>query len=145
MMLDVDFAVCTDWRSKVRDAVAGRAESAGGELLSPRPSKNETLRREVFEKLRAGTAALVLPAFEYAKQEDGVDQTTFPQDKQVAFSFLLNACALNHTVRLRAWCVLLPGESPRSRCSTRRGRRDTIAPTTQSTSPSPRAQMRCTK
>jgi len=59
MMLDVDFALCTDFRSRIR-----RSE-------------------EVMEKLRQGSAALVIPAFEFVKQEDGVNSKTFPKDKKV--------------------------------------------------------------
>ena len=38
---------------------------------------------EIVEKLREGAAALVIPAFEYVKQQDGTDQRDFPTDKQV--------------------------------------------------------------
>ncbi|OSX61822.1 glycosyltransferase family 49 protein [Postia placenta MAD-698-R-SB12] len=58
MMLDVDFAVCTDWRQAVRDAL------------------------EVVRELKEGRAALVVPAFEYANLEDGMDQRKFPRDKE---------------------------------------------------------------
>lgn len=72
MMLDVDFAVCTDWRGDVRQALA-------------RPTA-------LGERLRNGTAALVVPVFEYTRQEDGVDQGTFPQDKEVRFwSYVLKS------------------------------------------------------
>ena len=37
-----------------------------------------------MRRLREGTAALVVPAFEYVKQEDGTDQRVFPADKQVS-------------------------------------------------------------
>jgi glycosyltransferase-like protein LARGE len=59
MMLDVDFAVCTDFRRGVRESQA------------------------VMNKLKDGASAFVIPAFEYAKFEDGIDQATFPRDKQV--------------------------------------------------------------
>ena len=92
MMLDVDFAVCTDWREFVRDAI--RAAASSSPIRPPfrtgRPpqrtrdtvhvSANTT---EIVEKLREGTAALVIPAFEYVKQQDGTDQRNFPTDKQV--------------------------------------------------------------
>ena len=58
MMLDVDFFICTDFRSRI--------------LNSP----------EIMSKLRDGSAAFVVPAFEYLKQEDGEDAKTFPADKQ---------------------------------------------------------------
>ena len=87
MMLDVDFAVCTDWRSAIRDAIArysGMKSIVGvGDPVPRPPPRNETIEKEIFDKLRTGTAALVLPAFEYVKQEDGIDQETFPRDKEV--------------------------------------------------------------
>lgn len=58
MMLDVDFAICTDFRSRI--------------LNSP----------VVLDELDSGRAAFVVPAFEFAKQEDGLDATTFPTSKQ---------------------------------------------------------------
>ena len=36
-----------------------------------------------------GRAALVVPAFEYTDLADGVDQKTFPTDKEVTVSFIL--------------------------------------------------------
>lgn len=60
MMLDVDFAVCTDFRDAVR--------------RSP----------EVMRQLREGSLALVVPAFEYLNPADGTDQSTFPRDKKVS-------------------------------------------------------------
>ena len=59
MMLDVDFAVCTDFRRSVRESKA------------------------VMNKLKEGASAFVIPAFEYIKFNDGIDQATFPRDKQV--------------------------------------------------------------
>ena len=83
MMLDVDFAVCTDWRSVVRNAV----RRAVGLDVSSAPADGEKgLSEDVVQKLRDGTAALVVPVFEYVKQEDGEDQTTFPRDKAVCLS-----------------------------------------------------------
>lgn len=61
MMLDVDFAICTDFRSHIR---------AG-------------LDSEVGRSLRNGYAALVVPAFEYLNQQDGIYPDTFPSDKKV--------------------------------------------------------------
>ena len=57
MMLDVDFAICTDFRKRI----------LGSE--------------QVLEKLEDGSAAFVVPAFEYTMQSDGMDPTTFPADK----------------------------------------------------------------
>jgi len=57
MMLDVDFWVCTDFRNRI--------------LSSP----------AIMSKLREGTAAFVVPAFEFTKQNDGLDASTFPTDK----------------------------------------------------------------
>ncbi|KAH7910999.1 glycosyltransferase family 49 protein [Hygrophoropsis aurantiaca] len=65
MMLDVDFAVCTDFRAAVRAEL-----SRVGRLLA------------------TGQAALVVPAFEYVRQQDGLDQRTFPRDKPSLLSLL---------------------------------------------------------
>ena len=105
MLLDVDFAVCTDWRGFVRDAVraasaapirhavrtpgagsrAPRAEGyyggATGAGVGANANANTT---DVVRRLREGTAALVVPAFEYVKHEDGADQRAFPADKEVS-------------------------------------------------------------
>ncbi|ORZ10658.1 glycosyl-transferase for dystroglycan-domain-containing protein [Lobosporangium transversale] len=57
MMLDVDFHICTDLQRHLSlDAKARGVLSSG--------------------------AAVVLPAFEYVKQDDGIDSATFPKDKQ---------------------------------------------------------------
>jgi glycosyltransferase-like protein LARGE len=53
MLLDVDFHICTNLRQHLKE--------------SPR----------ALELLRQGSA-LVLPAFEYTNEEDGVDSATFP-------------------------------------------------------------------
>lgn len=57
MMLDVDFHICTDLRKSIR---------------------NNT---EAMDRLRSGRTALVVPAFEYIEQKDGLDWHTFPTDK----------------------------------------------------------------
>ncbi|KAG0368007.1 hypothetical protein BGZ54_002863 [Gamsiella multidivaricata] len=57
MMLDVDFHICTNLQRHLS--------------LDPRARK----------LMRSG-AAIVLPAFEYVKQDDGVDSATFPKDKK---------------------------------------------------------------
>ncbi|KAH9846614.1 glycosyl-transferase for dystroglycan-domain-containing protein [Lenzites betulinus] len=75
MMLDVDFAVCTDWRGAVRDALRAAA-------LPPSPQPDGVNSVAIMKMLRDGAAALVVPVFEYVKQEAGVDQRTFPADKQ---------------------------------------------------------------
>ncbi|KAI8594626.1 glycosyl-transferase for dystroglycan-domain-containing protein, partial [Dissophora ornata] len=56
MLLDVDFHICTDLRKHLQE--------------SP----------EAMQLLRDGNA-LVLPAFEYTSEEDGVDSATFPVEK----------------------------------------------------------------
>ncbi|KAG8799059.1 hypothetical protein FRC17_007236, partial [Serendipita sp. 399] len=58
MLLDVDFAVCTDFRTRL--------------LSSP----------EMMGLLRSGEAAFVVPAFEYVDEGQGVDERTFPKSKQ---------------------------------------------------------------
>ena len=60
MMLDVDFWLCTDFRSRILNSPA------------------------IMSKLREGTAAFVVPAFEFTKQSDGLDASTFPSDKAVS-------------------------------------------------------------
>jgi hypothetical protein len=64
LLLDVDFAVCTDWRASVRVLL--------------RDSESVVARR-----VREGSAALVLPAFEYVRQAEGRNQDTFPRDRHV--------------------------------------------------------------
>jgi glycosyltransferase-like protein LARGE len=58
MMLDIDFYPCTDFRTSV--------------LNNPK----------AMQLLESGDAALVIPAFEYARQEDGLDFRNFPMNKQ---------------------------------------------------------------
>ncbi|KAJ3975069.1 glycosyl-transferase for dystroglycan-domain-containing protein [Lentinula raphanica] len=57
MMLDIDFAICTDFRSAIR------------------------ANRVVMDKLREGHSAFVIPAFEYVKAEQGSNNLNFPTDK----------------------------------------------------------------
>lgn len=59
MMLDIDFAICTDFRSAIR------------------------ANQAVMDKLREGNSAFVIPAFEYVNQERGRQQSSFPTDKTV--------------------------------------------------------------
>ncbi|KAF8891755.1 glycosyltransferase family 49 protein [Infundibulicybe gibba] len=64
MMLDIDFAVCTDFRSVIR------ADTS------------------IMGKLREGNTAYVVPAFEYADHREGVDEEIFPKEKQVLLSLV---------------------------------------------------------
>lgn len=63
MMLDVDFALCTDFRSRVRS------------------------NAEIMGRLYQGNVALVIPAFEHSKQIAGTDADQFPKDKDVSKVF----------------------------------------------------------
>lgn len=64
MMLDADFAICTDFRSRI-------------------------LRSEVvLQRLREGLMALVVPAFEFVRQKDGLNASTFPTNKKVPYLHL---------------------------------------------------------
>ncbi|OBZ69784.1 Glycosyltransferase-like protein gnt15 [Grifola frondosa] len=87
MMLDVDFAVCTDWRSAIGDAIRQAKEEVNG--VDIEGGKRDVGSREMVSMLREGSAALVVPAFEYVKQEDGADQRSFPTDKEASSSFML--------------------------------------------------------
>ncbi len=62
MMLDIDFYPCTDFRDVVRQAL------------------NSTM----LEKLNAGRAALVIPAFEYFDFQEGTRYADFPSNKTVS-------------------------------------------------------------
>ncbi|KAG7091027.1 hypothetical protein E1B28_010088 [Marasmius oreades] len=64
MMLDIDFFLCTDFRSAIR---------ASG---------------SVIKKLREGNSAFVIPAFEYVDHSEGVDYTNFPKDKKALLSLV---------------------------------------------------------
>lgn len=64
LLLDVDFAVCTNWRASVRALFHDGVNS-------------------VARRVREGSAALVLPAFEYVNQAEGENQDAFPKDKHV--------------------------------------------------------------
>ena len=77
LLLDVDFAICTDWRASV-SALLHDAED------------------DVGQRVRAGTAALVLPAFEYAKQSEGRNQEVFPRDKNVRVVLLFPLHAITN-------------------------------------------------
>lgn len=57
MMLDIDFYLCTDFRKNI--------------LHNP----------NLMSKLKEGNTALVVPAFEYLSQNDGIDYSVFPNSK----------------------------------------------------------------
>lgn len=61
LMLDVDFYLCTDFRTTLQ--------------------KNPWIMRQ----LETGQAAVVIPAFEYTKFEEGKDNSKFPTTKAVRF------------------------------------------------------------
>ncbi|KAG6902366.1 hypothetical protein C0995_000928 [Termitomyces sp. Mi166 len=64
MMLDVDFYLCTDLRTAIRNS------------------------RHIMDKLSGGNAALVIPAFEYTKYSDGLDPSDFPRDKRALLNLV---------------------------------------------------------
>ncbi len=78
---------------------------AGGLLRTSTLSldTNATVAVDVVKLLREGTAAMVVPVFEYIDQADGEDQRTFPQDKQVRS----RALSLHHDYSLRHFQTLL--------------------------------------
>jgi hypothetical protein len=59
MMLDIDFFLCTDFRTTVRQSA------------------------DIMNKLQEGHSAFVIPAFEYVNYADGMNYAGFPRDKQV--------------------------------------------------------------
>ncbi|KAG0056728.1 hypothetical protein BGZ83_003697 [Gryganskiella cystojenkinii] len=65
MLLDVDFHICTDLRKHLRES------------------------EYAMELLRSGSA-LVLPAFEYTHEEDGLDSATFPTEKAAVEKLVKN-------------------------------------------------------
>jgi hypothetical protein len=74
MMLDVDFVPCTDFRSFVKHNLKEQLLGLGAD---------ET--RRLMERFVQGTVAFVVPAFEYVRQEDGINPDTFPRDKRVSY------------------------------------------------------------
>ncbi|PFH52106.1 glycosyltransferase family 49 protein [Amanita thiersii Skay4041] len=64
MMLDVDFYVCTDLQFTIRN------------------------NPDIIQKLREGTNAFVVPAFEYVSYVDGMNYASFPRDKQALLSLV---------------------------------------------------------
>jgi hypothetical protein len=71
MMLDVDFVVCTDFRSRVLLALNNGGDTAGKEGPT------------MLQRLQDGRAALVVPAFEYTNHEEGQRVDSFPRSKKV--------------------------------------------------------------
>lgn len=57
MMLDVDFYLCTDFRKSLKK------------------------EPQLMELLRSGKGAIVVPAFEYVNETDGIDWNVFPKTK----------------------------------------------------------------
>ena len=80
MMLDVDFVPCTDFRSFVKHNLMARPVGLGADT---------TETRVLMERFVQGSIAFVVPAFEYAEQEDGTDPETFPRDKAVSYSMFV--------------------------------------------------------
>lgn len=111
MVLDVDFAVCTDWRGALREAIR-QAESAQGSSFAEQQEqengnpKIDLGNNELVKRLREGSAALVVPAFEYVNLQDGADQMNFPNDKEV-WLVILHVCPgsfiENYLVRCRPY------------------------------------------
>ncbi|CAO3686090.1 unnamed protein product [Rhizopus stolonifer] len=82
MMLDIDFYPCTALRQNV--------------LNNP----------QAMALLDSGSAALVIPAFEFSKQSDGLDYRTFPKTKQdLVAAYQDNKIEMFHSF----W---LPGHAP---------------------------------
>lgn len=73
MMLDIDFAICTDFRHAIRASEAA------------------------MEKLREGSSAFVIPAFEYVDQETGNNNAAFPTDKTVFYYLSMPFHAHEHS------------------------------------------------
>ncbi|KAK3819002.1 MAG: glycosyl-transferase for dystroglycan-domain-containing protein [Benniella sp.] len=66
MMLDVDFHICTDLQEHISLDLSAR------------------------QLLQSGKAAILLPAFEFVKQKDGLDSSTFPKNKASAIRLVRN-------------------------------------------------------
>jgi len=112
MMLDIDFYLCTDFRSAIRN------------------------NPEIMSKLQEGQSAFVIPAFEYANYADGTDYAKFPRDKQVrTLMFVL----LAPFERRRRWFHSL-GQTALG-CSMMCGPQDTIVLTIRNTIPLLRGQF----
>jgi glycosyltransferase-like protein LARGE len=82
MLLDIDFYPCSNLRDNV--------------LNNPK----------AISLLESGEAALVIPAFEFSKQQDGLDFRTFPRNKQeLIMAYQDNKVEMFHSF----W---LPGHAP---------------------------------
>jgi hypothetical protein len=93
MMLDVDFAVCTNVRERFINALAPSSPGKMG---------------EVGVLAKSGRAAFVIPAFEYVVQEEGMDWRTFPRDKTVSVcSFHVSLNELNSMPELQSLTELV--------------------------------------
>jgi len=77
MMLDIDFYPCTDFRSVVK--------------------RSST----ILDKLYAGSAALVIPAFEYVDFHEGTNYANFPTKKTVNKSYAIPDCCCAMLVKPR--------------------------------------------
>ncbi|KAI0789296.1 glycosyl-transferase for dystroglycan-domain-containing protein [Abortiporus biennis] len=98
MMLDVDFAVCTDWRNFIKSGLqALEQEDPFVDDLTMEKRDMETNMHsnrtiftqhslDVFRGLKDGNIALVVPAFEYVNQQEGIDQGSFPDTKEQLLS-----------------------------------------------------------
>ncbi|KAI9303308.1 glycosyl-transferase for dystroglycan-domain-containing protein [Cunninghamella echinulata] len=64
IMLDVDFYLCTDFRKSLKQ------------------------NPELMDVLRSGRGAVVIPAFEFIKEEDGEDWRLFPKSKSELMSIV---------------------------------------------------------
>ena len=108
MMLDVDFAICTDFREAIRSS------------------------NIVMDKLREGQSALVIPAFEFINHSEGLDSDRFPKDKEVSslsprFSLVIFASIIYLSL-FSLWF-----EPTELTCFIRHGSEVTIAQITQGT------------
>jgi hypothetical protein len=75
MMLDVDFAICTDFRSRLM------------------------MNEDMIVMLRTGFTAFVVPAFEFTNLEDGRDDLRFPRSKEVSKCPILDSSLLMMDLR----------------------------------------------
>lgn len=75
-MLDVDFVPCTDFRSFIKHNLKDRLRG---------PEVNDAGARKLMERFIRGNLAFVVPAFEYTRQEDGLNPETFPHNKTVSY------------------------------------------------------------
>ncbi|KAK7444270.1 hypothetical protein VKT23_015280 [Stygiomarasmius scandens] len=64
MMLDIDFSICTDFRNALKG------------------------NKAMLDKLREGNSAFVIPAFEYVRHQEGLDEAAFPRNKKDLVSLM---------------------------------------------------------